>query len=234
MYRIQEFARKAGVTVRTLHHYDRVGLLKPRRTRAGYRVYRDSDLPQLHRILVLKFLGLALTEIADALKSESRLTDLLKTRRYAAKRKRERLAAALHMIDELQNIPTEQRDWADLASFARDLGGHSAPEGSWKRRQLDEARRMIAERRVAWDATLQDYELNRDIRVAIERGETPDTPAGQALVARWRDAIERFTGSDPKLRDALVLVMKDRLNQPVPAFMAGFHEYFTRALQQAS
>src|SRR5438552_684371 len=102
MYRIQEFARRTGVTVRALHHYDRVGLLKPRRTRAGYRVYGDSDLPQLHRILVLKFLGLSLTEIAEALKSASRLEDLLKTRRYAVKRKRERLAAALYMFDELQ------------------------------------------------------------------------------------------------------------------------------------
>jgi len=52
MYRIQEFAAKAGVTVRTLHHYDRIGLLKPRRTHTRYRVYSDADLPRLQRILV--------------------------------------------------------------------------------------------------------------------------------------------------------------------------------------
>ena len=44
MYRAREFAELAGVTVRTLHHYDRLDLLKPRRTDAGYRLYRDRDL----------------------------------------------------------------------------------------------------------------------------------------------------------------------------------------------
>ena len=69
MYRVQEFAALAGVTVRTLHHYDRLGLLKARRTGRSYRVYRDADLPQLQQILVLKFLGLPLVHIAEALKT---------------------------------------------------------------------------------------------------------------------------------------------------------------------
>ena len=43
-YRIHEFARLAGVTVKALRHYDRLGLLRPRRTGSGYRVYSDSDL----------------------------------------------------------------------------------------------------------------------------------------------------------------------------------------------
>jgi TipAS antibiotic-recognition domain len=54
-----------------------------------------------------------------------------------------------------------------------------------------------------WSATLQDYELNRDVRAAIERGDPPDSPVGSALVARWRDAIARFTGGDDRLRVAL-------------------------------
>ena len=48
MFRINEFAEKAGVTVRTLHHYDRLGLLKPSsRTGAGYRLYTEQDLARL-------------------------------------------------------------------------------------------------------------------------------------------------------------------------------------------
>ena len=50
MYRAQQFAELAGVTVRTLHHYDRLGLLKPRvRTEGGYRLYGDSDLARLEQ-----------------------------------------------------------------------------------------------------------------------------------------------------------------------------------------
>jgi DNA-binding transcriptional MerR regulator len=231
MYRVQEFAALAGVTVRTLHHYDRLGLLKARRTGRSYRVYRDADLPRLQQILVLKFLGLPLVHIAEALKSESRLEDLLKTRRWALKRKRARLGIALHLMDELDGS-RGSRDWADLAGFVRDVGGQHV-EGSLRKHTLDEARRLVFERRMACDATLQDYELNRDIQAAIKRGETPDTPAGQALVARWRDAIERFIAGDARLREALMLVMHDRPLSQAPTESA-YREYLDRALQQAS
>jgi len=56
-YRVQEFARLAGVTVRALHHYDRLGLLRARRTASGYRVYGDRDLERLEQIVALQFLG---------------------------------------------------------------------------------------------------------------------------------------------------------------------------------
>src|SRR5690349_20579153 len=127
MYRVQEFAKLAGITVRTQHHYDRLGLLKAQRTARSYRVYRDTDLPRLQQILVLKFLGLPLSDIADALKNDSRLADLLKTRRFVVKRKRHRLATVLHLLDELD--AAGPKDWADLASFVRDLGGSSEPDG---------------------------------------------------------------------------------------------------------
>jgi hypothetical protein len=59
-YRIHEFAALAGVTVKALHHYDRLGLLKPSRTDAGYRVYVDADLERLEEIVALKSLGFSL------------------------------------------------------------------------------------------------------------------------------------------------------------------------------
>jgi DNA-binding transcriptional MerR regulator len=233
MYRIQEFAAKAGVTVRTLHHYDRIGLLKPRRTHTRYRVYGDADLRRLQQILVLKFLGLSLSEIAAALKSASRRTELLKNRRYAVRRDRHRLAIELQLLDELQD-PAAAMDWAELASFTRVFGRNSVVPGSSKRSQLDEARRIISERRREWNATLQDYELKRDIRAAVARGDTPDSQAGQALVARWRDGIERFVGGDEKVRAAFQLVMADRSNWPNAPGLGEFQEYFDRALKQAS
>ena len=49
-FHVQEFAKLAGVTVRALHHYDRLGLLKPNRTEAGYRLYHLGDLARLEQI----------------------------------------------------------------------------------------------------------------------------------------------------------------------------------------
>ncbi len=67
-YSVGAVARLTGVTVRALHHYDEIGLLKPRaRTAAGYRQYSLADLERLHRILTYRELGFALPEIAELL-----------------------------------------------------------------------------------------------------------------------------------------------------------------------
>jgi len=63
-YGIREFAELAGVTVRALHHYDRLGLLKPRRNQTRYRVYSPKDLETLEQIVALKFIGLPLDQTA--------------------------------------------------------------------------------------------------------------------------------------------------------------------------
>lgn len=67
-YSVGEVARLTGVTVRTLHHYDQVGLLPPSdRTAAGYRRYAESDLDRLHQVLTYRELGFPLEEIATIL-----------------------------------------------------------------------------------------------------------------------------------------------------------------------
>lgn len=229
--RIHEFAKKTGVTVRTLHHYDRLGLLKPRRTRQGYRLYRENDTARLDQIAVLKFLGLSLTDIKAALASEARRGELLAIQRYSIGHRRQLLAVAADMFGQLER---GSPDWTDMANFARELGGRCQPELSWRNRRLHEAWRKLATRRLAWNMTLSDYELNRDVRQAIARGDTPDTPAGKALVARWRESIDRFTGGDPELKQALELVMRNRVNHPSHPGADGYNAYFFRAVRQAS
>jgi Predicted transcriptional regulators len=64
--KISEFARKSGVTVKTLLHYDKIGLLKPSsKTEAGYRIYCDDDFIKLQQVTTLKFIGLSLEEITQ-------------------------------------------------------------------------------------------------------------------------------------------------------------------------
>ena len=67
-YQVKDVVRLAGISVRTLHHYDSIGLLVPgARTAAGYRLYTDSDLLRLQQILIGRELGLALEEIRRSL-----------------------------------------------------------------------------------------------------------------------------------------------------------------------
>lgn len=66
-WRVGDLAHVSGLTVRTLHHYDDVGLLRPDRTAAGHRVYRRAHVERLYRISVLRRFGVSLDDIAAAL-----------------------------------------------------------------------------------------------------------------------------------------------------------------------
>src|SRR5262245_770502 len=67
---VRAFAKLSGVTVKALHHYERRGLLAPRRSSAGYRRYTLHDLERLERILAMKSLGFPLGQIGALLKGD--------------------------------------------------------------------------------------------------------------------------------------------------------------------
>src|SRR4029079_6608614 len=99
VYRVQAFAELAGVTVRALHHYDSLALLKPKRTSAGYRLYSAPYLERVEQIVALKFLGLSLKQIKTVLDRDSRsLVEVLRTQRRALEEKRRRLHQATAAI----------------------------------------------------------------------------------------------------------------------------------------
>ena len=88
-YRAQEFAKLAGVTVRTLHHYDRLGLLRPRRTQNRYRAYGERDLERLVQIVALKYVGLPLKHIRALLEQDTvAISDALGRQRRVLEAKR--------------------------------------------------------------------------------------------------------------------------------------------------
>src|SRR5262249_21748524 len=66
--KVGELARRTGLTVRTLHHYDEIGLLKPSlHTEAGYRLYTGRDVVRLQQVISLRQLGFSLEEVHDCL-----------------------------------------------------------------------------------------------------------------------------------------------------------------------
>ncbi len=71
MYLVKEVAQLSGVSVRTLHHYDRIGLLCPQKAENGYRYYTEENLTQLQQILFYKYLGFPLKNIKELLENET-------------------------------------------------------------------------------------------------------------------------------------------------------------------
>jgi DNA-binding transcriptional MerR regulator len=99
---VGEVAALAGVTVRTLHHYDRIGLLSPSgRTAAGYRQYAPTDLDRLHQVLLYRELGFALEEVATLLDDPSADAAAHLRRQHALLRERlERTQAMVAAVEK--------------------------------------------------------------------------------------------------------------------------------------
>lgn len=103
MYTIHEIADIAGISVRTLHYYDQIGLLvPPQKTEAGYRLYCEADVVTLHQIMLLKELGFSLKRIGN-LGAKNALSDknVLIAQRNVLEKKNDRLKEIISMIDEM-------------------------------------------------------------------------------------------------------------------------------------
>src|SRR6476659_7700741 len=89
---VGQVAELFGVTVRTLHHYDEIGLLVPsERSRAGYRLYTDGDLARLQQVVVYRRLEMPLEEIATLLDGGEDAADHLRRQRDAVRQRLDEL-----------------------------------------------------------------------------------------------------------------------------------------------
>jgi MerR family transcriptional regulator, thiopeptide resistance regulator len=105
-WRIGELARETGLTVRTLRHYDQLGLLSPlARTEGGHRCYTSGDVRRLHRIVALRSLGISLQEVGTLLDGEPDPAGLLR-RQLDVVEERIRKASDLRarLLDVLNNL----------------------------------------------------------------------------------------------------------------------------------
>jgi transcriptional activator, tipA family, putative len=99
MYHIKEASQLLGTSIRTLHHYDKIGLLMPKKDNNGYRIYSRSDIELLHIILTYRSLGLSLKEIFDLLnRSEGNTLSLLQVQLQYLHQEQERLALLLSTL----------------------------------------------------------------------------------------------------------------------------------------
>jgi len=219
-YRVTEFAVLAGVTVRALHHYDRLAVLCPKRSESGYRLYSLRDLERLEQIVALKFLGLPLKEIKILLDREARrLPEVLRSQRLALEDRRQSLDKAIHAIrDAEQAIASGKK--ADVHVLATIIEVIEMQEKTefMNKYYSEEAQAKMAEKRKEWNPELQAdvtrawTELFRDVEASLD--EDPKSEKAQALVARWRKLVEGFTGGDPEVSRGLGKAWADRANWP--------------------
>lgn len=110
-YSVSEVSRTAGVTVRTLHHYDEIGLLRPSgRSAVGYRQYDDQDLERLQEVLFYRELGFGLDEIAGLVDIPTfNRSQILMQQRKLIERQMERLRSMVKAVDSALQAHEEGR-----------------------------------------------------------------------------------------------------------------------------
>ena len=220
LYHVREFAKLAGVTVRALHHYDRLGLLKPSRTEAGYRLYYLRDLERLEQIVALKFLGIPLKQIRVMFhRGTNGVSESLRMQLRVLEEKRRLLDSAIRAIEEAEKAtaPGNRPDSAILKKIIEVIEMQDNMDWS-KKYYSEEAQAKIEERKKLWTPENQERwtkewtDLFRDVEAAF--GEDPASAKAQALAARWKKLGEGFTSGDPQIIAGLRKMYQDRPNWP--------------------
>jgi DNA-binding transcriptional MerR regulator len=220
-YRASAFAQRAGVTVRTLHHYDRLGLLRPSaRTQAGYRVYTDCDLVRLEQIVALKFVGFSLQQIAEVLNRNGDLRTALRTQRELMGSKRLQISCAIEAIAQAENVIGSDNG-AGFNALAKIIEVIEMQDNmQWTDKYYSaEAKAKLARVRE------QDPEIARrgeqkwavllaDVDKAIAESVDPASERAQQLARRWSELIREFTQGDPEIEKGLQALYSDKQNWP--------------------
>jgi len=230
LWRIGELAVATGLTVRTLHHYDEIGLLVPsERTQAGYRLYGGDDVRRLYEIRALRDLGLPLQEIPAVLDGDPRAVlkrhlrrveeDLDRTRRLQSL-----LRGILERVDHASGL-----DYMEAIQAMTMLDKYYTPE------QLDQLEQRRKE--LGTDAE-QQYQRDWDELIATakrhyEHGTDPADPEMQEVARKWRELIELFTGGDEGLLDSLKTMFQEEGPERASQGQidAGLMEYVGRAIR---
>lgn len=205
-WKIGELARRTGLTVRTLHHYDEIGLLSPSyRTGAGHRQYTADDVTRLQMIASLRQLGLPLREIGDWLaRPDTSPQSVIELH----------LARLRQQIDEQQALYRRLEAIAERLRTAEEVSAEDflttmEMMAMYDKYYTEEQKQKIEERRLALGeegmraAEKEWPELIAKVRVEMEKGTDPASETVQALARRWKELIEAFTGGDPGVAASL-------------------------------
>lgn len=221
LFKTQEFAKLAGVTVRALHHYDRLGLLKPKqRSQSGYRLYSPRDFGRLEQIVVLKFLGMPLKQIRGLLEADAKLAQALQRQQAVLAEKRRQLDRAITAIKNAQKCFDAHRepDWNLLKYVVQEIEMQNSTDWS-KKYYSPEAQDKVEERKKLWSPELQES-VSRDwaalfAEVEAALGEDPVGVKAQELAGRWTKLVGEFTGGDPQIQKGLNAMYADQSSWPV-------------------
>ncbi|WP_101951352.1 MerR family transcriptional regulator [Mycobacterium sp. 3519A] len=207
-------AALTGVSVRTLHHYDRIGLAVPSvRTAAGYRGYTDADVERLHMVLVYRSVGMPLDEIRVLLDDpDADLVEHLRRQHALLLEQADRLQHTIKAVEELmdahrqgiQLTAAEQIEIFGTTAFgdeyAREAEERWGETAAWKQSQ----QRVSQFSKNDWIAVKAEVDALLDALAQAKRaGVQPGSAQANDLAARHRASIQRYYDCDAEMHRCL-------------------------------
>lgn len=221
LFTVGELARTAGVTVRTLQYYDQYGLLNPKYSEGGRRLYNRYDVIRLQQILFLKSLDFSLEEIRDRLlpvqsavelerilirQNEVLLAEISRLQEVAGMIKKainETQAGGEIGIDKfvaIMELMQQGKPYFILRYFGNDQVKHLQNCFDNPNQAIEISRR--------WD------EIFAELIELYRKGADPAGPEGQELASRWWEMVKAFTGDNRVLLETLMTAGRDIDNWP--------------------
>ena len=242
-YQVKDVARLTGVSVRTLHHYDAIGLLVPTgRTAAGYRLYTDADLLRLQQILIGRELGLPLEEIRQSLDDArfDRKAALLDQRQRLRDRARQAEAmiraidAALAALDG--GATTGEMTMADLFDGFDPSRYEEEARQRWGGPAFDEsAKRVKRYTPDDWKAIKAEQGAVYEAAVAAQKaGKAPSSADAMDIAERHRLSIDRwFYPCSHTMHQGLASMYEsdDRFRQSIDKYGEGLTTFLAEAIR---
>lgn len=195
---VKEVADLVGISIRTLHYYDEVGLLTPdETTESGYRLYSDENLEALQQILFFKELGFSLQKIKEIIYSPSfDRTDALNVQRKMLIEKRNRIEKMINMIDKTilhskGEITLTNKEKFEGFDFSHNPYEEEARK-RWGDQAVDEYKKKIAQNNPEhlskqWDALFRE--------LADLREKSPESKEVQTAISQWYTFLNNNFGT---------------------------------------
>jgi DNA-binding transcriptional MerR regulator len=214
--KVGELAKRTGLTVRTLHHYDEIELVRPSlRTESGHRLYTAADVTRLQQVLSLRQLGFALEEIRACLaRADFSPVEVI---RLHVERLREQIELQRGLCARLEALADHFRPAGEVSveQFLQTIESMTMIENYYPPDQLEALRKRREEAAAAGvDVARQGQEawatLFTDLKELMDAGVDPADPRAQAIEQRRRELVNAFTGGDKGIEESLTRLWKEQ------------------------
>lgn len=220
-WRIGELAEATGLTVRTLHHYEHIGLLAPdSRTQGRQRLYDHHDVRRLYRIRALRDLGLSLADIGHLLNDKrAAFADVLRAHRArvdAEIQQLERLRVLLdHACAQAENDVEPQAMLLTIEAMS-----HVTRHSDARRKKGNASK----------DTEAQWRTLGDELRACMKAGDAPSSPRARAVARKALARIVEFAEGDPATLEALAHLRRISPQKDLAGWSPAMMRYFDQAI----